>query len=871
MKHLSGKGFIDLMVMLLLTGLFSLEAHAGSIGTWAKTYGAGGQSDYTVQTFDGGSLLVGSSNAVVLKLDALGNILWQRIYEQNNRVTIYSVQETRDHGFIMAGEIVLTHADGYTNTDAVVLKLNENGAVQWRKIYGASGPGTPYAQSLNDSIRSIREAADGGFIAAGSSDSFSNNALTELWIMKLDATGAVEWQKAYDGGFGWYDYGQDVRQAPDGGYFVLGSTSTAYGHHSYVWLIKFDSSGSVNWTKSYGSATSDVGVTGYFLEQTDDGGVVVAGMGDAFSERGNTDIVIMKMDAGGSILWQAKYGGGYDIIKSFAKTPDGGFLVAGTTTSFGSGGKGFLFKLDASGTAVWQKLISGPSYIYYFSAAPAADGGYFGAAYATFSFVAKTILFKFDDLGTIAGCAAGLVTDIAAPAVPINASVYSFTMAPRTADIPSVDSSTTPVDLQLAPDGFCAATLPPVADAGPDQSVNESTLVTLDGSGSSDPARKTLTFAWTQVSGPAVDLNLADPAHPALLAPAVSPGGATLTFQLVVSNGESTSKPDLVNVTIKNVNHPPVAEAGDDRTVAENGQVTLDGSFSYDPDADSLTYAWIQTAGPAVYLSGPASVQPAFTAPLVGAEGAMLSFQLTVNDGLESATDTVNIFVENVNHAPVANAGQNQTRNEGSLVVLNGTASSDPDGDRLSYAWSQVSGPLVILSDNSTATPNFTAPGVGLEGATLVFQLLVNDGSAESAPAQVTVMVLNVNSPPACERAQPGVPSLWPPNHKLVPVSIMGVSDSDNDRVTLTILEVSQDEPVDGLGDGDAGPDGILQGSSLLLRAERAGNGNGRTYHILFKADDGSGESCTGTISVTVPHDRQTPAVDDGALFNSLR
>jgi hypothetical protein len=417
---------------------------------------------------------------------------------------------------------------------------------------------------------------------------------------------------------------------------------------------------------------------------------------------------------------------------------------------------------------------------------------------------------------------------------------------------------------------------PPVANARLDQTVNEGALVTLDGSGSSDPNGETLTYTWTQLAGPTVTLSDPQAVQPTFTAPAAPRGGATLTFQLIVNDGHLDSTPDSVDITVKNVNNPPVAEAGQTQTVNEGTLVTLDGSASYDPDGDALTYSWLQTAGTPVTLFDSSTVNPTFTAPPVGQGGATLTFQLTVSDGLASASDAVNTVVENDNHVPTADAGPDQTKDEGSLVVvtLDGTASSDPDGDLLTYTWKQTGGTLVTLSDPHSAQPTFTAPQAPSHGQeTLTFQLVVDDGLATSAPDEVTITVLDVDAPPACGLAQASITRLWPPNHKLVSVTIMGVTDSDKDQVTLTVMRVTQDEPVNGLGSGDTSPDAVLQpGSTVLLRAERAATGNGRVYQVAFSADDGSGGQCTGIVSVCVPHDQDTGSVchDDGQQYNSL-
>ncbi|MGH9255254.1 MAG: CARDB domain-containing protein [Vicinamibacterales bacterium] len=130
------------------------------------------------------------------------------------------------------------------------------------------------------------------------------------------------------------------------------------------------------------------------------------------------------------------------------------------------------------------------------------------------------------------------------------------------------------------------------------------------------------------------------------------------------------------------------------------------------------------------------------------------------------------------------------------------------------------------------------------------------------------------NRAPDCSKAAPSVATLWPPNHRLVNVSVLGVTDPDGDPVTIAIASITQEEPVNGLGDGDTSPDGFGVGTAQAqLRAERSGTGNGRVYRISFTAADGKGGSCTAGVAVGVPHDMgqgSTP-VDDGQTFDSTR
>jgi hypothetical protein len=127
-----------------------------------------------------------------------------------------------------------------------------------------------------------------------------------------------------------------------------------------------------------------------------------------------------------------------------------------------------------------------------------------------------------------------------------------------------------------------------------------------------------------------------------------------------------------------------------------------------------------------------------------------------------------------------------------------------------------------------------------------------------------------VVQPPTCADARPSVDLLWPPNHKFVPVEILGVEDACGKSTQIRIDTIFQDEPVDGLGDGDSAPDGSGVGTSTAqLRAERSGTANGRVYHLGFTATDERGETCTGSVKVGVPHDSKDTPIDDGALFDS--
>lgn len=289
-----------------------------------------------------------------------------------------------------------------------------------------------------------------------------------------------------------------------------------------------------------------------------------------------------------------------------------------------------------------------------------------------------------------------------------------------------------------APDSVTidTANSPPAAHAGPDQRVSAGTAVTLDGAGSTDVDGQTLTYRWALISAPAGSaavLSDASVVRPTFLADL--PGAYVV--QLIASDGLVDSAADTVLITAEVVhqNQPPVARAGTDQTVTPGTLVTLDGSASSDPDGDPLTYRWTLSppSASAAVLSNPATVAPTFTADVPGSYVA----QLIVNDGrVDSAP--VSVTISTTNSRPVANAGPDQRVATGTIVRLDGRASSDADGTPLAYAWSLLSQPAggtAVLADPAGAQPTFTPDVAG----DYVAQLIVNDGLIDSAPDTVVV------------------------------------------------------------------------------------------------------------------------------------
>jgi len=285
--------------------------------------------------------------------------------------------------------------------------------------------------------------------------------------------------------------------------------------------------------------------------------------------------------------------------------------------------------------------------------------------------------------------------------------------------------------------------LAPVADAGPDQTVSDGASVTLAGT-ASDPDGAVASTEWVQVSGPSVVLS--DPT--ALTTTFTAPTSGvlvTLVFELTVTDDEGATASDVVAVSVVPSNLPPVAEAGDGVVVDEGVVVTLTGAAS-DPDGTVASTVWTQVGGPAVTLSDPSALQPTFTAPTTSAL-VSLTFQLTVTDDEgATASDVVVVTVAPVNAPPVADAGDDQTVSEQTEVTLVGGA-FDSDGGVASTVWTQIGGPTVVLSDETSLTTTFTTPPTTTP-QTLVFQLTVTDDEGALAVDTVVVAVMPVNLPP---------------------------------------------------------------------------------------------------------------------------
>jgi hypothetical protein len=316
---------------------------------WNKTYGGSldDRGNEIIQTQDGGYVIVGysrssdedvTSNAGyhdlwVVKLDASGVISWEKSFGYVGSDKALTVVQTSDNGYFVAGILDVTASGGAGNSRAVLhaggdywgIKLDASGTTQWTKYYGGNLSEIPY-----DTI----QTPDGGFIIVGSSDSIdvdisNNKGLDDFWIIKIDATGTLLWEKSL-GGSG-IDEAHSIVASADGNYMIVGETRSDDGDVSQnngsadIWLIKIDGLGNLLWEKTYGGSSFDVGKS---IKKTQDGGYLLAGSsrsqdGDLSSNNGQNDAWVLKMSSNGAKEWQKSIGGSqidfaYDVIEKEA-------------------------------------------------------------------------------------------------------------------------------------------------------------------------------------------------------------------------------------------------------------------------------------------------------------------------------------------------------------------------------------------------------------------------------------------------------------------------------------------------------------------------------------------------------------------------
>lgn len=337
----------------------------------------------------------GSYDMWVVKLSASGTIEWQKSFGGSSDDIADSIIQANDGNYIVAGYTFSNNGDvngNHGSSDCWIIKLNATGDIIWQKTYGGTSI---------DNTRKIIQTNDNGFIAVGHSSSSDGNITgnhgnNDFLVLKLDDNGNLQWQKSLGGTS--LDMARSVQQLTDG-YLVAGWTSSndgdvtgLHGTDSDYWVVKLDLNGNLLWQKTLGGTSLEYA---YSIAKTNDGGSIVAGMSSSndgdVTDNHDTDYWVVKLDASGNIQWQKCYGGGdidsaRDVIEA-----NGGYIITGRSSANtgdvteNHGGWDFwTIKIDVSGNLVWQKSFGGTANEEPISIRATPDGGYAVSGY-TFS------------------------------------------------------------------------------------------------------------------------------------------------------------------------------------------------------------------------------------------------------------------------------------------------------------------------------------------------------------------------------------------------------------------------------------------------------------------------------------------------------
>ncbi|MBO9563688.1 MAG: hypothetical protein J7621_12980 [Niastella sp.] len=380
------KIFIGIASMLWLCT--TLIAQTPPAIQWQKCYGGRmTENAKTVkQTPDGGYIVAGYTNTqnitrdykgrkdvYVVKTDTGGTIQWQKVLGGAMDEEINALALANDGGYILAGYTTSNDGDvtyNHLGSDCWVIKLNQQGDVEWQKTYGGKG---------NEEANAIIPTNDGGYMMAGAStskdgDLTSNRGGKDCWVVKLNNQGNIIWQKSYAS-----RYGQDeimaIRQTTDGAYVFAAAignggndVTEVKGGYDY-WIVKITDNGLIQWQKTYGGRGSDIP---YDIQITRDGGYIVAGStssvdGDVANKRGQlTDYWAIKLNANGSLEWQKTFGGSRADAAYAIQVVNDGYLILGEShsadgdiTNSKGGGDCWIVKTDKMGSLIWQKALGG--------------------------------------------------------------------------------------------------------------------------------------------------------------------------------------------------------------------------------------------------------------------------------------------------------------------------------------------------------------------------------------------------------------------------------------------------------------------------------------------------------------------------------
>lgn len=412
-----------LPVALVVSAPYAAHAQQAPEIDWQRCYGGSAfeEGHAVVQTSDGGYAIAGArengSNGwdyFVVKVDASGNPEWQRMYGGSAEDKAYGLKQTPDGGYIVVGYARSNNGDVTGNNgqaDCWVVKLDASGDIEWQRALGGPGFDAGYDVILT---------TDAGYLITAWADQAGGDVSehygsADFWIVRLYVDGSIEWERSFGGS------GTDLLRAAvatsDGGYLIVGATESADGHITDplggwdMWVLKLDPNGELQWQRTYGGSGGD-GAGDVVLVSA--GGYLIAGStsstdGDVSESFGNDDLWLVRVDAMGELLWERSYGGSSVEWSNGIVAVANGYVMAGSTSSSDGDITGYqggfydywLIRVDLEGELIWQRCLGGPGDDRAGALDTTADGGYIVAGLSNSNGGDVTSLFPGYDIWVV--------------------------------------------------------------------------------------------------------------------------------------------------------------------------------------------------------------------------------------------------------------------------------------------------------------------------------------------------------------------------------------------------------------------------------------------------------------------------------------